>query len=356
MFDPTELERLFPTPDDIEKLGDLELAAKELLQLSQSRAPVKIDFEDAKILTEHFKLAKQAAAKFQHNRFANLTQEEQQALHAYVHLVTRPSLQIDGGKIRGIPESWPLLHENKSVIEDMVKSVGRLDRVDNGTRHRVATGWFVAENLMLTNNHVVAGLCEIDPHLNPNWRQQLESDIAEFNNRWRSNPDTRPTWDPADNPTSDIADAAGRVVHADLHPFLDMAMLTVEGVTNSGILAIPLSKVGPQHAEHKIYTIGYPAVRMRDLHPALINLLFQTEESGMRKRVAPGELLNINESPVSHDATTLAGKSGGVVLDIESHSAVGLHFSGLYGVRNDAVPLWKHQNDTFFTRHGVHYV
>ena len=239
-----------------------------------------------------------------------------------------------------------------------MKGVGRLDRVEDGTRHRVATGWFVAKDVALTNNHVVAGLCGIDPHQHPGtWRQKLGAVIDVFNARWRDDPETRPTWDPADRPTTAIESAAGRVVHADLHPILDMAVLTIHGVSASKSLAIPLSKAGPQQPEHCVYTFGYPAVQVDGyLHPALVKFLFGTDQSGMTKRVAPGRLLSVADSPIGHDATTLGGSSGSPVIDLETHLAVGLHFSGRYGIRNDAVPLWQHQGDSIFAAQGVSFV
>jgi endonuclease G len=38
-----------------------------------------------------------------------------------------------------------------------------------------------------------------------------------------------------------------------------------------------------------------------------------------------------------HDATTLGGNSGSVVFDLESGKAIGLHFGGIEGSRNEAV-------------------
>ena len=38
-----------------------------------------------------------------------------------------------------------------------------------------------------------------------------------------------------------------------------------------------------------------------------------------------------------HDATTLGGNSGSVVVDLASGKAIGLHFGGIEGERNEAV-------------------
>ena len=39
----------------------------------------------------------------------------------------------------------------------------------------------------------------------------------------------------------------------------------------------------------------------------------------------------------THDATTLGGNSGSVVVDLATGNAVGLHFGGFEGDRNDGV-------------------
>src|SRR5690606_26821893 len=135
------------------------------------------------------------------------------------------------------------------------------------------------KDLLMTNNHVVAGLCGISPHSDPQWRLHLGQVIDAFNDRWASTPEARPCWDPAEDPGPNVADAAGRIVRAHLHPSLDMAVLETDGVANSARLAIPLAAGGPRHAARHIYTLGYPAVAMNaGLHPALIRLLFSTDK------------------------------------------------------------------------------
>ncbi len=328
---------LFPTPEEVEALGP-----ERLLLISKEYAPVVVAVGLPDQVTKLYARAKDAAAKLAKNGYPSLDAADQQALHAYVHLVTRPSLAVRDGQVRGVPKTWDVLLGVLAVVESYLRSVGRIDRVDDGVRVRVATGWFVAEKLLMTNNHVVAALCGLNPHSNPAWRSDLDGVVGHFNDRWASDPLSRPTWDPADAPTLDVADAAGRIVHADLHPTEDLALLRVEGVANSAALAIPLSATGPVDADRRMYTLGYPAIQIPGpLHPALVDFLFGASKSGMTKRVAPGLITSPTTSPIEHDATTLGGSSGSPLIDLQSHMAIGLHFNGAYGVTNRAVPLWK---------------
>jgi endonuclease G len=56
------------------------------------------------------------------------------------------------------------------------------------------------------------------------------------------------------------------------------------------------------------------------------------------KRVAPGTVMSVSpDGLLNHDATTLGGNSGSVVMDLETGQAVALHFGGFEGDRNMSV-------------------
>lgn len=332
--------------------GDLE----SVLQLARDYAPVRIGLSPPAELTEQFRLAEGAASKFASRGWASLSPAEVQALHTYVYLVTRPSLPVRSGELGRVPTTWEVLQDQRALVNGFLPSVGRLDSVVQGHRNGTGTGWFVGENLLMTNAHVVAALCQVQVHGNRQWPDQLKDVLPDFNAQWASLADSRPAWDPADAPTEHIEHAAGRVVHADVHATLDMAVLSIEGVQDSASLVLSLSAEGPVHGQKQIYTLGYPAIPHPGvLHPALLQFLFGTSQPGMTKRVAPGKLID-SATGADHDATTLGGSSGSPILDIESHLVVGLHYAGQYGERNHAVPLWMIQTDPFFEEHGLRFV
>jgi len=57
------------------------------------------------------------------------------------------------------------------------------------------------------------------------------------------------------------------------------------------------------------------------------------------KRLAPGTIMSLNNDSgtLEHDATTLGGNSGSVLVHLASGKAVGLHFGGIEGESNQAV-------------------
>ena len=89
--------------------------------------------------------------------------------------------------------------------------------------------------------------------------------------------------------------------------------------------------------------IGYPARDSRSPTPEDMERIFGSIYNV--KRIAPGELIKstIPATPgiLEHDCTTLGGNSGGVLLDITTGEAVGLHYAGIHGTANLAVSSIK---------------
>jgi glutamyl endopeptidase len=357
----TELEwlsQVLPSEQELAAILDDD-PVTALVEVARQRAPVETGFEgdpgkDPELVAL-FAKAQEAAAKVKKNADPSLTKEEVQALGSFVHLVARPALRIRDGQLAGVPQSWERLATEAPIVDRRIRGVGRLDTP--GGEH-TGTGWFVAKGLVLTNKHVVAQLCGLDIHFDRDWREKVGGLVPKRNDLWGREPTKRPVWDPGDAP-GDPAKAPGRItkiraIHADL----DMGLLEVEGVADDGDLALPLSAAGPKSAEqHPVYIAGYPAVDEDVMHKALVKLLFPDAESSGLKRVSPGKLVALVDPPPiafnkpreSHDASTLGGSSGSPVVDLESHRAVALHYSGKHGQANYAVPLWLIKDDPFFT-------
>ena len=84
-----------------------------------------------------------------------------------------------------------------------------------------------------------------------------------------------------------------------------------------------------------IFIVGYPgdprASNIPDYTPTLLEQLFQTEFG--YKRLAPGKIMERDEDDldwtVKHDATTLGGNSGSVIVPrSREYTASALHYGG----------------------------
>lgn len=346
--------------DDV--LGNDPAAA--LLGLARSRAPIETGFAgdpgDDPRLKKEFAVAQAAAAALEQNASATLSTEQVQALHAFVHLLARPALRVVDDAVPAIPQSWERL---KTAHDSVIRRIRGVGRIDTSRRVHVGTGWFVAENLLLTNRHVAGALCGLDPHGDPAWLDKLPTAVAMTNALWDTDPSRRAVWDPAETPSA-ASTAIGTITKIrTFHPLLDMALLDVTGVPNSNNLVLRMHASPPTSlARHDVYLAGYPGVTPpHGVSLQVAKLLFRDAISTGLKRVSPGQLVALVEDlPIasdkpreSHDGSTLGGSSGSPVIDFDNHRVVALHYAGQYGVANHSVPLWLVKDDPFFTDNGI---
>src|SRR5262249_55422455 len=120
-----------------------------------------------------------------------------------------------------------------------------------------------------------------------------------------------------------------------IHPFWDMALLQVEGLTNAHA-PLTLSAQDLRSArDAEVAVIGYPAFDPRN--PADVqNQVF----GGVYyvKRLQPGKIgasrgvasFGHQVDAITHDASTLGGNSGSAVVDVQTGRLFALHFAGLY--------------------------
>lgn len=97
----------------------------------------------------------------------------------------------------------------------------------------------------------------------------------------------------------------------------------------------------------EIYLVGYPGDTSRLKKPGLFQSIFQSVKSF--KRLAPGAITEAAGSDpndprgwvIAHDASTLGGNSGSLLVDLDSDgdAALGLHFAGIEEVENWAYAL-----------------
>lgn len=363
MLEQAWLASVLPSEQQLDEvLGDDPAGA--LIGLTRSRAPIELGFVgdpgDDPELKKEFAIARSAAAALKKDQHAPLTAEQTQALHAFVHLLARPALRVVGNAVPAIPESWKRL---KTAHESVIRRIQGVGRIDTSGRQHVGTGWFVAEDLLLTNRHVAGSLCGLDVHGDPNWLEKLPAAVVATNTLWDEEPSRRAVWDPAEVPgvTSTATGTITRI--RAYHPLLDMALLDVAGIANSKALVLRIHAMPPAAlAGHDVYLAGYPGViTPHGVSPQVAKLLFPDATASGLKRVSPGQLVAlVKDLPIaagrpeqSHDGSTLGGSSGSPVIDFENHRVVALHYAGRYGDANYAVPLWLVKDEPFFTDNGV---
>jgi endonuclease G len=246
-------------------------------------------------------------------------------------------VQEDSFDTNNTPSTSELVDEQvnnaKKVIETAIPSVGRIN-LRNHRHPWVGSAWVVEENVIVTNRHVASEFAEREGDAfvfikGPNGRTakaQLDT-VQEYNSPKEKIYRLRKVlWIAPPSGPHDVAflsideeslDDDKQPVPIDL-----MDRVTFEDIRVDSWIAV----------------IGYPALSpyddLRDqqrIFDGIYNI----------KRMQPGQIKAIprDKGIVKHDATTLTGNSGSVVLDLTSGKAMALHFGGTPGANktNNAV-------------------
>ena len=278
-------------------------------------------------------------------------------LEALVELVGRPVLRLSNGETPfdtqhpGIGTWAGDLMFSFDDIREISKTVGRVDiETANGWQH-VGTGFVSGSNQIITNRHVLDAFAEPFPIETGTFEMRLTANVS-------INFDADATDDKMRYKIKSVIssgrDRIGRFV--DLSK-LDMAVLEIE--TDNGHASHPgafSTEWLPTSGITDVAVLGFPAQPGQAAAPqgqsaALeywqrIRELFQRDFgtkylSPGKIKLLPGEIEGDTRGwAFSHDATTMGGNSGSVVVSIgDQFGPCGLHFGGRTLAQNMAHDL-----------------
>ncbi|HEX8285930.1 MAG TPA: serine protease [Pyrinomonadaceae bacterium] len=215
------------------------------------------------------------------------------------------------------------------LLAGAVECVGRID-VPGSEQGFEGTGFLVHENLIITNRHVLQVAADWQEDRTYKVKQGAAIDFGhEFRARRTVN-----------------RRALRRVVYCGRSPIvqnnldhkkLDLALIELEPADDntrpSMALSVELAQEWAQPGA-TVYAVGYPADPGPAAPLSLLETLFRMTYG--HKRLAPGLLMSSQQSvhtwTLAHDATTLGGNSGSVILVRgREHTAAGLHYGGRWG-------------------------
>jgi endonuclease G len=239
------------------------------------------------------------------------------ALELVIRLM-RPAPLSKGGTFQPLTkESAVLFHrwpDFQQSIKKFLYSIGRIDRgsAGSGAQKGVGTGFLVADDLILTNRHV------LDLLSRGTFELEKGQAVVCFKCEYYENDDEPPV----------------NVVSVEaVHPTLDMALLRLEATDFLGDRKpLRLSPAAVAEGE-AVVAVGYPFNDER-------NPIFVTAIYGDRfgvKRAAPGIITAVRDGTLFHDCSTLNGNSGSPLLSMSDAGVVGLHREGKFTYRNEAV-------------------
>lgn len=275
-----------------------------------------------------------------------LKPNEQYVLEAIILPRERPVVDIKNDSYAKPGSPWEHLAKSpvKTKITPNIRSIGRIELPGHPSIPFGGTGFVVGDNLIMTNRHVA----EI-------FADGIGTSRLRFKSGAKSAIDFVQEIDRQSSAPLQVRDVLM------IHPHWDMALLKVEGLAPDHP-ALSLCVESPDDMKGKdIVVIGYPAQDSRN------DLRLQMEIFRRRfniKRLQPGKLnsrqwfvdaYGNRVQPLAHDASTLGGNSGSAVIDVQTGSVVGLHFSGKYLVANYCVPMFELARDNRVVDMGVNF-
>jgi len=209
----------------------------------------------------------------------------------------------------GLVDAWTTL---QALIKPLLYSVGRLDLVGAGPQGvGFGTGFLVRSDLLVTNRHVLEALSYGSLEL------KAGAVVVRFGQEVQT--------------IDDPAHSVPILKAAFVHPTLDLALLRLATMTDRPPLR--LAAAGAAKGD-RVVALGYPADDPAR-NPMFIKAVFGGDFSV--KRAAPGVVVSTRAPHLSHDCSTLGGNSGSPVLSMATAEVVGVHSSGYFMYRNQAV-------------------
>jgi len=253
------------------------------------------------------------------------TSEELVALE-FVIRIMRPAPLSHGGLLDALDAAGGNLYPSSTVeqwdkfraaVQQGLASVGRIDHPALG---QIGTGFLVRDDVLATNRHVLDHLTGGTGVLLP----ELGA-IARFRCEYgeQEPPETKAQLLRAMKP----------------HPTLDIAFFEIDASANRKPLL--LDSVTRVEDGHPIAVIGFPS-EGSGANPLFADAIF-SGKYGV-KRGSLGEVMDPADPLLFHDCSTLGGNSGSPVFSLVSHQVIGIHRSGWFTYRNEALAIKEFQN------------
>lgn len=236
---------------------------------------------------------------------------------------SRPSFLIKGGipETDTTPESYLKSHviASRNDLKKPIRCVGRIDKYGS----HIGTGFLVGPDLLMTNRHVLQSIASQQSDGKWLLQQEITVDFGHELNGMQ-------TFDTRDLKEVLFAGSAPIVPRSIDHVKFDMALVKLESGSYTDFLTIDATRIWETQG-NTIFTIGYPGnpgSALATHYGNIITDLFQSQYGF--KRLSPGEIIPSAFSPdFAHDATTLGGNSGSLII-VAGYGgiAAGLHYGG----------------------------
>jgi len=344
------VRRIAPAPSALESLGSDEggLPDPEVLQ---RRIATRLDSADtSKTLPKETKdvMARELACsghevatqlQLGEMRLDDLDHSALANLEAVIRVVGRPAWYVR----QNVPEPHEEIEPTRddefwivavgnggSKLRAICARAGVVTRSTGGEPVPFGTAWMIGVRTVITNAHVARDLAH----------QDVVLPATDARERWRMQPGVKGAVDfafehdmPRNNSPCEIEDVL--YVQTSGNPDLAIFLLKEGGTSPPPAIAVDLQPRADWR-NLNVFAVGHP---IRDLqNDPNVALVFG--EIDKTKRFSPGTLTAVLGGTVlAHDCSTTNGSSGSPIVDFVSLKAVGLHYFGAPGARNESVLL-----------------
>ncbi len=244
---------------------------------------------------------------------------------------SRPSFMIRNDKVDKLssPEGvWSrIVDSSGECLLHAIKCVGRINDPEG---YHIGTGFLVHDNIIVTNRHVLQAIATKE---NDGSWHIMKGAYIDFGHEFRAQASLRP------RKLEKVLFCPNKYIdprNID-HSKLDLVLMQVEKATALNkpprVLTFGLATEWSEDTNY-IYTIGYPGnpgLAGLEIYGTLLEQLFKSTFG--YKRLAPGMTIRSTSHnqtwTATHDATTLGGNSGSVIVTATNGCvAVGLHYGG----------------------------
>jgi endonuclease G len=222
-------------------------------------------------------------------------------------------------------DTWKaILLPYKARLDAAIPCVGRVEIVSVVPPY-IGTAWMITQDIAVTNRHVAL---EFARRRGNGWGIRRNPIGQEY----RVRVDFKEEYLQTVPFEADLIEILYISELDDTQP--DLAFVRLRSNGRPLPPPIPLFD-GELREKQTVSAIGYPAEDPRNGAADQSRIFANIFDV---KRLAPGEITGPGDSFVfTHDCTTLGGNSGSVIVDVETGTAVGLHFAGEYLLDNYAV-------------------
>lgn len=237
----------------------------------------------------------------------------------------RPAILIQNGVFQDAgSQTWnDRLSPHKAKLKKVIPSVGRVELVNHADFSWVGTAWVIDEKVLITNRHVASVFAKKQGSRFVIVQNSFGQDVTakvDFREEYQ----VSEAFEVEVENVLFMAEANGP----------DAAFLLLK---DHAKLPDPITLAARDASQHDpVAVLGYPALDTRNDGPIMSRIFADVFDV---KRMAPGEVsfVESGKNIFEHDCSTLGGNSGSPVINYETGEAVGLHFSGRFGVANFAV-------------------